>query len=51
MVFENDRVRILEFNASVGDVTAMHSHPDIVAVGIDSMKVKFTSTALGHPVP
>ena len=42
MVFENDRVRILEFNGSVGTVTAMHSHPDIIAVGIDALKVKFT---------
>ena len=42
VVFENDRVRILEFNGSVGNVTAMHSHPDVVAVGIDALKVKFT---------
>ncbi len=42
VVFENERVRILEFSGSVGTVTEMHSHPDVVAVGIDSVKVKFT---------
>jgi hypothetical protein len=42
VLFENDRVRILEFNASLGNVTEMHSHPDIFAVGIDALKVKFT---------
>ena len=41
VVEENDRVRILEFKGKKGDKTAMHSHPDVIAVAISDAKVKF----------
>ncbi len=41
VVEENDRVRILEFKGKKGDKTAMHSHPDLVAVSLIDTRVKF----------
>ena len=31
VLFENDRVRLLEYRGQPGDKTAMHSHPDVLA--------------------
>ena len=42
VVFENDRVRLLEYNAKQGDKAAMHSHPDLVAYAITDIAAKFT---------
>ncbi len=42
VILENDRVRVLEYRSKPGDKTAMHSHPDVVAVAIDDLSVKFT---------
>lgn len=42
VIEENDRVRILEFRGGPGSRTEMHDHPDLVAVGLSSCKVKFT---------
>ena len=39
---DNDKVRILEFRGKPGDKTAMHSHPNIVAIPLSAAKVKFT---------
>ena len=41
LVFENDRVRILDVKSKPGDKTALHSHPDVVAVGITDGKYRF----------
>ncbi len=41
VVEENDRVRILEFKGKKGDTTAMHGHPDLVAVAVSATKVQF----------
>jgi len=42
-LLENDRVRVLEFRIKPGDKTAMHSHPDLVAITVRGGKVKFTA--------
>ena len=36
VVFENDRVRVLEYHDSPGDRTTPHSHPDSVMVTLSS---------------
>jgi hypothetical protein len=36
VVFENDRVRVLEYLDQPGDATHMHSHPDSVMVTLSS---------------
>ena len=41
VVEENDRVRILRFEGKKGDKTAMHSHPDLVAIALSDAKVEF----------
>jgi hypothetical protein len=41
-IFENDRVRLLEYSGKAGDKTEMHSHPDILAYPLTAAKVKFT---------
>lgn len=44
VLFENDRVRILEYQSNPGDKTAMHSHPDYLVYDLaDGYKVKVTS--------
>ena len=41
-IFENDRVRLLEYRGKAGDKTEMHSHPDVLAYPMIAAKVKFT---------
>ena len=43
VVLENDRVRVLEYRDKPGAKTAMHSHPDLVAIGLSSGKFKFSA--------
>ena len=38
MVFENDRVRVLEYNDRPGDRTTPHTHPDSVMVTLSSYR-------------
>ena len=38
VVFENDRVRVLEYTDSPGDVTTPHEHPDSVMVTLSSFR-------------
>ena len=38
VVFENDRVRILEYTDSPGDATTVHRHPDSVMVTLSSFR-------------
>ena len=42
LVLENDRVRVLEYRAGPGVKAEMHSHPDLIAVGLRGGKVRFT---------
>jgi hypothetical protein len=42
-MFENDRVRILEARLGPAATTAMHGHPDHIAVALTSAKFSFTS--------
>ena len=41
-IFENERVRLLEYKGKSGDKTAMHAHPDLVAYAMSPAKIKFT---------
>ncbi len=49
VLFENDRVRVLETRYGPGVKSAMHSHPDVVVVAVTPLKAKFT-LADGHTV-
>ncbi len=40
-VFENNRVRILEYRGRPGEKTEPHSHPDLVAIALTDAKVRF----------
>ena len=42
ILFENDRVRVLEARYRPGDKSVMHSHPAIVAYLLDDMKAIFS---------
>ena len=42
VIFENKKVRILDTVLKLGEKTEMHSHPDLVAVGISNGKYKYT---------
>ena len=41
-VFENDRVRLLEYRGKPDDKTEMHSHPDVLAYTLTDGKFKFS---------
>jgi quercetin dioxygenase-like cupin family protein len=43
VVFENDRIRVLEARMPVGARTEMHSHPDYLVYALQDGKVKFTA--------
>ena len=43
VLLDNDRVRVLGFDARAGDKTEMHSHPAVVAYITRGGGVKFTS--------
>jgi hypothetical protein len=43
VVFENDRVRVVEYLDAPGDATAPHSHPDSVMVTLSSFRRRLTS--------
>ena len=38
VVFENDRVRVLEYNDQPGDATTPHAHPDSVMYTLNSFR-------------
>ncbi len=42
VLFENDRVRVLENRMKPGERSAMHSHPGLVFYTLTSGKFKFT---------
>ena len=42
VIFENDRVRVLEVNYAPGTTHDMHSHPDHVIYALSDAKVRMT---------
>ncbi|HEU4344510.1 MAG TPA: cytoplasmic protein [Candidatus Binatia bacterium] len=42
VVFENERVRVLEYRDKPGDKTTMHAHPDFVVVTRSAFKRRLT---------
>lgn len=42
VVFENERVRVLEYRDQPGDRTKTHRHPDSVLITLSSFKRKLT---------
>jgi len=45
VLFENERVRLLEARVKPGDSSPMHSHPDYLVYGLGDGKVTFTSSS------
>jgi beta-alanine degradation protein BauB len=43
ILFENERVRLLEARMAPGDSSAIHGHPDYVIHNINEGKVRFSS--------
>ena len=43
VLFENDRVRLLEVRMQPGDESAMHSHPDYLVYALEGGTVKLTA--------
>lgn len=48
LLFENDRVRVLEYLDEPGDATRPHSHPDSVMVTLSAFRRRLRSN--GHEV-
>jgi quercetin dioxygenase-like cupin family protein len=42
VILENDAVRVLRITYQPGEKTAMHRHPDGIAIGLGSSKTRFT---------
>lgn len=42
VVAEDDRVRVLESRLKPGEKTAVHGHPEIVAIALTNSSVRFT---------
>lgn len=45
VLFENERVRLLEARVRPGESSAMHSHPNYLVYGLGDSKVTFTSSS------
>ena len=43
VLFENERVRVLESRMTPGAKSELHSHPAVVGIGITTGKYRFTS--------
>ena len=50
VVFENDRVRVLEYTDQPGDVTTPHQHPDSVMYTLSSFRRRLVSGDVGREV-
>ena len=50
VVFENDRVRVLEYRDAPGDATHLHSHPDSVMVTLSSFSRVISDGTVEVPV-
>jgi hypothetical protein len=42
VVFENERVRVLEYRDRPGDRTSVHSHPDMVIIPLATFRRRLT---------
>jgi hypothetical protein len=42
MIVENDSVRVLDLNIPAAAKTAMHSHPDLVAIVLEPSTIRWT---------
>jgi hypothetical protein len=42
VVFENERVRVLEYRDRPGDRTSLHSHPDMVIIPLSTFHRRLT---------
>jgi beta-alanine degradation protein BauB len=42
VVFENERVRVLEYRDHPGDRTSMHTHPDMVIIPLATFRRRLT---------
>jgi quercetin dioxygenase-like cupin family protein len=42
VLFENERVRLLEARLKPGDSSALHSHPDYLVYNLEDGRVKFS---------
>jgi len=40
VVYENERVRVLDARGNPGDKTELHSHPDLVAIGVNDCHIR-----------
>jgi quercetin dioxygenase-like cupin family protein len=45
VLFENERVRLLDVRMKPGDESAQHSHPDYLLYALEGGKVKLTDAA------
>lgn len=50
VVFENDRVRVLEYTDAPGDCTTLHQHPDSVMYALSSFRRRLVSGDTGQEV-
>lgn len=50
MVFENERVRVLEYTDAPGDRTTEHEHPDSVMVTLSSFRRRLHGTGTHRDV-
>lgn len=45
VLFENERVRLLEARVKPGDSSSMHAHPNYLVYSLGDAKVTFTATS------
>jgi beta-alanine degradation protein BauB len=50
VVFENERVRVLEYRDRPGDRTSEHSHPDMVIIPLSTFRRRLTLGDQVHEV-
>jgi beta-alanine degradation protein BauB len=50
VLFENDRVRVLEYVDRPGDATTPHAHPDSVMVSLSSFRRRLTASGVDREV-
>jgi hypothetical protein len=48
VLFENERVRLLEARLKPGDSSALHSHPDYLVYNLEDGRVKFSGASGDH---
>jgi len=50
VVFENERVRVLEYRDRPGDRTSEHSHPDMVIIPLSTFRRRLTVGGQVHEI-